>query len=169
MKRFILIISVFAVLQACASQNVMIRDFPPQNTVHYSQLKKNSVSLEQLGSYAIMVNQGDTIPFDITLKTVFFEISKTRINLKAKQKMYFMVKTPLGYTSAQVTAMNEEQLKAFYRKCAMFISNDARRWAPVADTRALKEVFSIQSGSISLGMYLKFEESIRAFLDVCIE
>jgi hypothetical protein len=47
----------------------------------------------------------------------------------------------------------------------IYLSSDAKSWAPYTDIKAAKKVFGIQGGSVSFGMGMTKEDGIRIFLN----
>ena len=72
---------------------------------------------------------------------------------------------PEGINVENKSAMSEEDKRKIFRNLMIYLSSDAKSWAPYTDIKALKKVFGIQRGSVSFGMGITKEDVIRIFLN----
>jgi len=48
----------------------------------------------------------------------------------------------------------------------IYLSSDAKRWAPYTDIKVVEQVFGIRGGSVSFGMGVTKVEGIKIFLNL---
>lgn len=97
----------------------------------------------------------------VNLDSELLDIVNEEINLVLKQKVYFRLRLPEGITAEKQSAMSEEDKQ----KIMIYLSSDAKRWAPYIDIKAVEQVFGIKGGSVSFGMGITKEDGIRIFLN----
>jgi hypothetical protein len=170
------ILTLFLLIAGCAETNIISKEFRPENTIHYSQLDKLG-GISALNSYAVYLDKGDKFPLELSFDTDIIGIADKKIDVEAKQKLYFMLKMPENLSKKElaelenlskekISEMSESDKKKFFANYMLYISRDATEWAPVSDIKAIKKVFGIKGGTISFGVGISEKESIRSYLDV---
>ena len=61
--------------------------------------------------------------------------------------------------------MSEADKQKFIKEFMIYLSSDAKRWAPYTDIKAVEQVFGIKGGSFSFGMGISKEDGIRMSLN----
>jgi hypothetical protein len=175
MKRCTILVLI-AVIAGCAGNNIILKEFRPENTVHYSQLDKLG-GISALNSYAVYLDKGDRFPLELSFDTDIIGIADRRIDMEAKQKLYFMLKMPENLSNEElaelenlskekISEMSESDKRKFFANYMLYISRDATEWAPVGDIKAIKKVFGIKGGTISFGVGISEKQGIRSYFDV---
>ena len=170
------ILTLFLLIAGCAGTNIIKKEFRPENTVHYSRLDKLE-SIPALNTYAIYLDKGDRFPLEFSLDTDMIEIADRKIDIVAKQKLFFMLKIPEKLSKEElsgledlskekISEMSESDKRKFFANFMLYISKDAAEWAPVSDIKAIKKVFGSKGGTISFGMGMSKKEGIWSYLNV---
>ena len=155
------ILLMMTIIFGCAKPNIIFQDFKTEQIIHYSQMK----NMENMPNYVFYLNKGDKIPLKMTLDSEIFDIADEEINLILKQKIYFRMRIPEGIMTENKSEMSEEDKQKLFEKFMIYLSPDAKRWAPYTDIKAVEQVFGIKGGSVSFGMGITKEEGIRIFLN----
>jgi len=87
-------------------------------------------------------------------------------NLILKQKVYFRLRIPEGINVENKSALSEEDKQIFFKNFMIYLSSDAKSWAPYTDIKAVKKVFGIQGGSVSFGMGITKQDGLSIYLNV---
>ena len=153
--KFILLITT--VLAACATSNIVVQEFNAENIIHYSQMENT----DDISNYAIYLDKGDTIKINMTLDSELAELANEETYLVLKQKIYFRIILPQGVDYKNIATMSEENKKNSLRNIMIFLSANAKNWAPYTDIRAVKQLFGLQGGSFSVGMGVTKEEGLK--------
>ena len=122
-------------------------------------------NIENMSNYIVYLNKGDKIPLKMTLDSQILDIPNEEINLILKQKVYFRLRIPDGLNAENKAAMSEEDKQKFFKNFMIYLSSDAKRWAPYNDIKAVEQLFGIKGGSISFGMGITKEDGIKIFLN----
>jgi hypothetical protein len=173
MKKFAILILIL-VIAGCAGTNIISKEFGPENTIHYSRLDKLK-SIPTLNNYAVYLDKGDRFPLELSFDTDFIGIADRKINIVAKQKLFFMLKIPENLSKVELaeletlskeklSEMSESDRRKFSANFMLYISKDAKEWAPVSDLKAIKKVFGSKGGTISFGMGMSKKEGIWSCL-----
>ncbi len=160
------------VLTGCAGNKLLVRSFPEENIVHYSQIKgwEKTKSLNNTVAY---MNEGDTLPLSISMNTDFIGFEQDHIDLVAKKKLYFMIKMPENLTEEEISQINDIDMQrisqwsdaeknAFFKKFMLYVSADAVHWAPLCNPKSLRNVFGYEKGFISFGMMANTTDGLGA-------
>ena len=159
--RFYTILIMVSIILGCANQRIIYQEYKPEQKIHCSQIK----NIENISNYVIYLKKGDKIPLKITFDSEVIDIDNEEINLILKQKVYFRLRIPEGITAENITAMNEENKQKFFKNFMIYLSLDAKSWAPYTDIKAVKKVFGMQGGSVSFGMGITKQDGLRIFLN----
>ncbi len=178
-KRFIptgLILTAAIAMSGCAGHRILTKPYEPQKTMHFSQLK-NWDETKSLNNYVIYLNEGDTFPLALSMDTDFMAIKQDRIDIVAKQKLYFMIEMPENLSTEELAKiykldaqnfsdMSADQKKAFFKDFKLYLSKDAVHWAPLYNPKAVKDVLGFKTGMVSLGMMASTTDGLGASLNL---
>ncbi len=175
MKKFTVLILILAIT-GCAGTNIISKKFKPENIVHYSQLDKLE-SIPELNNHVVYLNKGDIFPLELSLDTNIVGIEEQKIDVAAKQRLFFMLKMPENLSKeelAELESLNKEKLsemsesdkRKLFEKFMLYISKDAVAWAPVSDIKSIKKVFGSKGGAVSFGMGMSSKKGIWSRLSV---
>ena len=154
------ILIVMAIMVSCAKSNIIVQSFKTEQIVHYSQITNN----KNIFDYVVYLDKGDKIPVKMTIDSEILDIANEQTNLILKQKVYFRLRIPEGIDSERISTMSEEDKQKLLKKSMLYISSDAKRWAPYTDFKAIEQLFGIKSGSFSIGMGMTKEDGVRMLL-----
>lgn len=175
LKKFTVLILIL-IMAGCAGTNIVSKTFKPENIVHYSQLDKLE-SIPALNSHAVYLDQGDMFPLELSLDTGIIGIEDTKIDMVAKQKLFFMLKMPENLTKEELTElenlnkeklseMSESERRTLFKNFMLYVSKDAEAWAPVTDITSIKKIFGSKGGAISFGMGMSSKKGIWSSLSI---
>lgn len=160
--RLFILLMIMASITACAKPKMIVQDYKPEQIIHYSQIE----NVENISNYVVYLNKGEMIPISINFISELFNIADEEVHLMLKQKVYFRVQIPEDVHFENVGNMSEDEKSKFYQRLIIYISADAKNWAPYTDINAVKQLFGIESGgSISFGMGVTREDGFRIFLN----
>ncbi len=159
--RFIIILMMMAIIAGCVKPSIIFQEFENEQIIHYRQMK----NIENISNYVVYLNKGDKIPIKMILDSELLDITNEEIGLILKQRVYFRLIIPEGLTVENISAMSEEDKQIFYKNFMIYLSADAKNWAPYTDIKAVEHVFGIKGGSFSFGMNVTKENGIRIFLN----
>jgi hypothetical protein len=159
--RFYTILVTVSIIIGCANQRIMYQEYKPEQKIHYSQMK----NIENISNYAIYLDKGDKMPVKMTLDSELFDIADGNFNLILKQKVYFRLKMPADINAKNKSAMSKEEKQIFLKNIMIYLSSDAKRWAPYTDINAVEKALGLKGGSISFGMGITKQDGITIFLD----
>jgi hypothetical protein len=170
------VLAAVLALTGCAAQKVLVKAANPEKMIHFSDLKGWDEN-KNLNGYVVYVDKGETIPLKISMESDFMDFKQHRIDLVAKQKLYFMIKMPENLTAAQMARlkqfslqdflkMNRQERSAFLKDYMLFVSKDAEHWAPLYGGRAYHEVLGFKKGLISFGMMAGTTDGLEANLNI---
>ncbi len=152
---FMLTIPIFS----CAKPKTVLEDTRPDSLIHYSQRD----TVDNLADYVVYLNKGDKIPIKMTMDSDVFGISDDVIHLILKQKLYFKINLP---DDANKKEMTKEEKQVFLRDVRIYLSPDARQWAPHTDLKSVESLFGLKGGQLSLGMQYDTSQGLGIFLKV---
>ena len=175
MNKFTILI-LFLLIAGCAGTNIITKEFRPENTIHCSKLDKPG-SISALNDYAVYLDKGDRFPLELSFDTDIIGIADKKIDMEAKQKLFFMLKMPENLSKDElsvlenlskkkISEMSESDKRKFFANFMLYISKDATEWAPVSDIKAIKKVFGSKGGTISFGMGMSKKEGVWSYLNV---
>ena len=146
----------------CANQRIIHQEYKPEQKIHYSQME----TIENISNYVFYLDEGDTIPLQLTLDSELVDIAEWKCDLILKQKVYFRLKIPEGMQDINTLQMSENEKLMFLRNIMIYLSSDAEKWVPYTDISAAGKAFGIKGGSISFGMGISEQNAIDIFLNV---
>lgn len=160
------------ILSGCAGHRILTKPFEPQRIMHFSQLK-NWDETKSLNNYVIYLNKGDTFPLALSMDTDFMAIKQDRIDIVAKEKLYFMIEMPENLSTEELAKiykldaqrlsdMSADQKKALFKDFRLYLSKDALHWAPLYNPKAVKEVLGFKTGMFSLGVMASTTDGLGA-------
>lgn len=177
MKKITVLFFILAI-SGCANNNIITKEFNPEQIVHYSELRKLKET-SSLNNCVVYLDRGDMLPLEISLDTDIIGIEDEKVNVVAKQKLFLMLKMPENLSKVelleleslskeQLSKMSEADKRKFYANFMLYISKDATEWAPISDIQSIKKVFGSKSkgGTISFGMGMTKKEGIWSYLGV---
>jgi hypothetical protein len=178
LKKFFIPTGLFLIaaiaISGCAGQKIITKPFESKRMIHFSQLK-NWDETKSLNNYVIYIDAGDTFPLMLSLDTDFMAFKQDRIDIVAKQKLYFMVEMPEDLSTEALaklykldaqsfSEMSAGQKKAFFKDFRLYLSKDALHWAFLYNPKAVKEVLGFKTGMVSLGMMASTTDGLGANL-----
>ncbi len=172
--RLLFFASMFILLAGCAGRKVQVQSFDQQRLLHYSQLKHLDKA-ESLNDYAFFINKGETIPLAISFDSDFAAFKQEKIDIVAKKRLYFMIRVPQDLSPEQLATLNNVDAKTvsqwndakrreFLKNYRLYLSTDARHWAPLNSRTAMRKVLGYKAGTLSLGMKASTTEGLGASL-----
>lgn len=72
-------------------------------------------------------------------------------------------------TKMDFTALSEAELKEFFSRYMLYISIDAKHWAPIYDGWAVKKVLGIKRGIFGFGLGMDKDKGIKFTLTLRTE
>lgn len=167
---------VICILSSCGGRGVIVKHPNPDKMMHFSELAAVGEN-QNLNNYVLYVNEGDSIPLKISMDTEFMAFKEDKIHFLAKQKLYFMIKMPESLTEEEIQRLNslkaenfaemsKAERNALFEKYMLYISKDAKEWAPLYGSRAYREVLGFSKGTVSLGLMAGKENGLGGSLEV---
>jgi len=172
-----LAIPVFSLLiLGCAHTNIMVKEFKPEQIIHYSKLQNLEEDLK-LTDYVAYLNEGDTFPLELSIDTGIINVADKRIHLIVQQKVYFLVKVPENLSKEELaklekldkealSKMSQSDKTKLFKGYMIYISKDAISWVPLSDIKAVKKAFGIKEGRVSFGFGMSRKAGIISHLNV---
>lgn len=131
--------------------------------------------LAQFTEHAAYLEAGQRAPLKLRVENDWFGVEEQEIHLVVKRRIYLRLVLPKDFPKEKLerlTRLDDKELAAMspaeeadlFRGVALLASPDAVRWASVGDGQALKDVFDIKSGNLSLGMGLLKSDGFWASL-----
>lgn len=164
------------VLAGCSGHKVSILTYPHENIVPM-RLWKELDTAASLNNRVFYVDKGETIPLALSMESDFMAFKQERIDLVAKQRLYFRVRIPETLSASEVAEANridaqtlsrwsDDDKRDFFKKYMLYISKDAVHWAPISSIPALREVLGYRMGTVSFTMAAGSEHGVGASLVV---
>jgi hypothetical protein len=171
-----MVLSAVLAVAGCAGHTVLVKPASAEKMIHYSELKGWDEAVN-LNGYVIYVNEGDTIPLKISMQSDFMAFKQDRVDLVAKQKLYFMIKMPQELTAEKLARLNQmdfehlskmsrKQMSAFLKEYMLYVSKDARHWAPLYGSRAYRKVLGFKEGLIHFAVMAGTNDGLEANLGI---
>lgn len=179
-KRHLVLSGLFLLMvlsmAGCSSQKILVRPFRSENIFHISQLK-NWKDAAKLNNCVFYLNKGDSFPLMLSMDTDFMELKQDRIDLVAKQKLYFMIKMPENLGTDELarlrkldarsfSMMSAHQRAAFLKDYMLFVSKDAQHWAPLYGSKAYRRILGFKKGMVSFAIMAGNNDGLGASLDI---
>jgi hypothetical protein len=170
------VLSALLAITGCAGQKVLVKPASAGKMIHHRDLKGWDET-KNLNGYVVYVNEGETIPLKISMESDFMAFKQDRIDIIAKQKLYFMIKMPEDLTAEELARLNQfdfhnfsnmsrQERAAFLKDYMLYVSKDARHWAPLYGGRAYREVLGFKEGLISFGILAGTNDGLEANLEI---
>jgi len=159
-SKLIIFFTIMTALAGCSNRTVLLQDFKDDQIIHHSQMKLK----EDLSRYVIYLDRGDILPVKISLESGLFDAVEEELNLVCQQRVYFRLRIPAGMSEKKIAAMNDKEKQELFRAFMIYISPDAKRWAPYTDIKTVEQLFGIKGGSLSLGMGITKENGLKVLL-----
>lgn len=174
MKRGLLLLLVL-LLSACGP-NIIVKKYDPVLIRHYKDLQKME-NVADIKKYAGYIDQGETFPLEFKIENDLVGLKQKSIDVEIKRRIYFMLTFPDNPTKEELekiakmdfSALSEAEQKNFFERYVFYLSLDAEHWAPLYDSRALKQVLGIKKGSFSVGFQMNKDKGIKSIVTVKIE
>ena len=171
-----MVLGAVSAIIGCGGQKMLVKPVSAEKMIHYSDLKGWDET-RSLNGYVIYVNEGETIPLKISMKSEFMDFKQDRVDLVAKQKLYFMIKMPRELTAEELARVNQmnfeqfstmsrEQISAFLKDYMLYVSKDAQHWAPLYGSRAYREALGFRKGLIRFGILAGTTDGLEANLGI---
>ena len=159
--RITILASLLVFFVGCAKNNIMVKDYAKSEIIHYSE-----ISNEEAAEQIFYLNEGDKIPVSITIESEVLALDTEQINLILKKKVYFRLVKPEWVLSKKEGDLSDEEKAQLQRAILIYLSADAKQWAPYTDIKAIKSLFGIKGGSLSIGTEMKNGQSPRISIRV---
>ncbi len=159
-----------------AADSVQMKPYSAGEMIHYSQLK-NGNKAGNLNNCIFYVDKGETIPLKLSMETDFAELKQDRIDIVARQKLYFRVEMDENLPADQLanlkklnarilSEMSSAQRAELMKHYTIYVSKDAIHWAPLEGKEAVKQVLGFKGGLLSFVIVANTSEGLEASLDV---
>jgi hypothetical protein len=176
MRAIFLLLLAVSLLVACAAPPIREQAYEPGRILPISEYRKLK-DPAALNRHAAYLDAGDRLPLKLAFESAFLQIEQNQIDLVAKQRLFFRVVIPEDMTQAEMekillldharlAGMDESEKRLIFKDFMILASPDALRWAPLNDMQALKALFEIQGGELSLGVSMSAEEGIWSSLSL---
>lgn len=168
-------LSLIAVM-GCSGHKVLTKPTDPQKMLHFSELK-NWDETKSLNNHVLYVDKGDSIPLAVSLTTDFLKFKQPQMELVAKKKLYFRIQMPDNLTKEEMARLNQitargiakmpaAEMKSFFDDYMLYLSTDARHWAPINSKNVIKEVLDFKMGTMSAGLKASTTDGLGASLSI---
>jgi hypothetical protein len=175
MKKLVILIPLLLAM-GCAQTNVVVKEFASDHIIHFNSFQKVD-DPAILDTYAGYLEKGDTFPLELSLNSDIIGISEKKVNMVVKERIYFRLKMPANTTKEKlfefknlsketVSKMSESERQELFKDFMVYLSKDGIHWAAYNDLAAIKGIFGIKGGSISLGMGMGEKDGIWSFLNI---
>ena len=136
---FIIIIGCSSIKSTTKEESENIKTFTVNEFKEKAQEYMLNASSGKIDKIIVKVKKGEKIPVNIIFEMPFAKLNSTsNAELEFMQDIYFMI------------SQNE-----------FYISKDKLEWAPIQDMDAIKNIFGIQNGIISVGLSVKENEEAK--------
>ncbi len=160
-------------LSGCATCRLTVHEFESDKIIHHSKVGQIE-NLRAFNEYAIYFDNGDAFPLDLDIDTNFIKAADDSIDLVFKKKIYLRMKvsedisddtlTDLENLDKQgITKISDKQRAELLKNITIFISTDAKNWAPIYNMKGVKKVLGFKKGSFSLGLGITKTDGPWAF------
>ncbi len=161
MRKYLFLIMLVAV-SGCTQHHIVQRDLRPDQ-IHHLSAFKHLKEIQALNHQVGYLDEGDIVPLKLTLESEWLGIRQDHVDLVAKKRIYFSLTVPddvskdrlekiLNLDQQQLSVMTDAERAELFKGVMLYLSNDAVHWAPLSDMPAIKDVFAIKGGTLSLGM-----------------
>lgn len=146
----------------CSTPAIIFKTYQDEKIIHYSKVK----DIDDISAYVVYLNKGDKIPVKLKVDSEILDVEKRQLNLVLKKRVYLRLVWPQGIRADSKSTMTEPEKQALRDKTMIYISSDARQWAPYSDIKAIEKVFGIKGGSLSTGMGITQKDGLNMHLSV---
>ena len=172
----ILIVLLILLLTGCARTDVVVKEFKPDSTIHFSRFAALPDTADP-GAFAVYLEKGDTFPLKLTFKSDFIDFEEKKVNMVVKERVYFYIQMPtdmtkekrewfMGLDREAITGMSESERQNLIKDFMIFVSRDGLHWGAYNDLGTIKGLFGISGGSLSLGMGMDRKDGIWSDLNI---
>lgn len=178
LKKTTIIMSVLIASAGCAGNRAVVKEFNPDKVIHISKIKGSDETVN-LNDCIVCLDKGDTFPLTLSLKSDFIELKQKQVELVAREKLYFRVKAPAnpseeqlaqleGLDAEKISKMSNAERKEFFKNYMLYVSRDAKHWAPLNNLKTVKNVLGFNTVCLSFGMWLGNTEGLGAGMNMKI-
>jgi hypothetical protein len=164
------ILALLILLGGCAREGV-VTDMPEARLLHHKALAQLDQRVNP-NEVMVYIDSGETIPVALTLESPLLALGQDTIDLVVKEKLYFRLRAPEVMSEAdwqllesiadnKMMELSSEQMEYLMNNYMVYVSRDAKAWAPLNDGDAVKEVLGIERGEFSFGMAAGTDEGIH--------
>lgn len=170
----LLLIPLFLMSGCASGPRVLERSYPADHVVPLRQLGEIQ-DVTVLNDMAVYLEQGETFPLEIAVDTGLFTVAQKKVDVVVKRRVYVSIRfdenmSPerqaelRGMSREKMETMTEAERARLLGEVMLFLSPDARHWAPLTDMDAIKQVFGIQGGSLSLGLGMTLKDGLWGYV-----
>lgn len=144
------VVSVFVlsvIIMGCSKPQVIVKRFNDESIIHYSEMKDDNDIVNKV----IYLNGGDMIPVEMNIKSDVIELESEKVNLVLKQKVFMRLVMPEGSNIKDISTLSEKEKLQLLNQAVIYLSSDAIKWARSTEFKAVKKIFGISGGSLSMG------------------
>jgi hypothetical protein len=177
MKRIILL-SLFVFAAGCGGTNIVVKEFDSAHLLNFHDLQKMD-NIAEIRNNAVYLDKGDSFPLGLNIDDDIIGVKQKSIDIVLKEKLYFMLKLPenpskeelakLENIEKYLASMSKSELMEFFERYMLFVSRDAKHWAPIYDGKALKEVLGIKQGHFTFGFGMDRKQGVISILSARTE
>lgn len=165
-----LFLIVLVSLCGCAQHHIVHQELTSAQIRPLSELKTVN-DIRVLNNQASYLDRGEAVPLQLSIDSEWLGLRQDHVDLIAKRRIYFRFSVPedmsgermerlLSLDAQKLSNMSDAEREQLFKDVMLYLSSDAVHWAPLNDTKALKEVFELQGGSVSLGMGMNATEGV---------
>ena len=174
--QILIVASLMFTATGCTGTRVQTRQYSPEEVVHYSRLKNGDEAGTPNGR-VFYVDRGETIPLKISMETDFMGFKQDRIDIIARQKLYFRIEIAGDISADQMKSLKRLDARALsgmtgpqraelLKYYTIYVSKDALQWAPLEDRKACREVLGFKGGLLSFVIQPNGDGGFEASLDI---
>jgi len=158
----------------CSQHQIIRKEFTTAQIRPLGELKSVN-DIRALNNQAAYLDQGEAIPLKLSIDSEWLGLRQDHVDLIAKRRIYVRLTVPedmskerlervLSLDAEKLSNMSDAERAQLFKDVMLYLSSDASHWAPLNDSKALKEVFEIRGGSVSVGMGMNATEGAWASL-----
>lgn len=175
MRRYHLLLLLVLALAGCAKSSAVLRDPVAPERIRPVTDFATFTDPAQFADHVAMLEAGEKVPLKLHMENDWFGVEEEAIHLVVKKRVYMRLALPkdfppeklarlLKLDDKSLATLTPEQEADLFKGVTLLASPDAVNWAPVGDGQAVKDVFDIKSGKLSLGMGLVQSDGFWAVL-----
>ncbi len=168
--RILVIFLIFFGLFGCASPQIVEQHFEQEKILHMSCAHEVKDS-NTISNYVFYLNQGDTVPIKLQIKSNLIDFVENQVDLVLKKKLYFRLEIAentsredlekiLTITPEQMSEADPREFRDLLEKFRLFVSGNGTSWALLTDKKGVKQILGLKGGELSLGMGLNRGEGM---------